>query len=518
MPLPVFMHNIVKSPDKITHISVILGITVLSIISGYLALTYPLHHDVAAFLLLAKRFPFNIAAVYEHTVILQVPMLHYFTSIATLPYTLTAPSLQAPYVIWVIIVAYIALVLSYKITISNSFYSTQYRVWLIVSVSAVIFILPFILPNSNFSNFGTREHLFCICILPYMWLLGNYMQNASVNSKILQIAVGVLALIAVTLKPHFIIFVICIELYNCINQKSLSPLKRLPTLTLIITLLLYHILWLGLYPVFLETLPYYVTIYSAYNPTTLTINTLHTGIMVIVVCLALYFIKKYPYNTHIALLLVALFGTVLITVLQTTFMGYQALPQYTMLYILAFTLLFTCVTKPKIVLLVIATTVMMHVASKDYHFPRYSRYTERLETHIAQKLCSKSSFVLSTSIYPFFNIMLNSNTQWQQPNWFMMHVPYAYAHYNTTHKYAPYHKPDAMDKTEAFFFNHIIHHLNNNTPTFLLVDTNPVKQGLKGLQFDFIAYFTQNAAFNEKWQYYRKIYSAEHIDVYEYTR
>ncbi len=100
---------------------------------------------------------------------------------------------------------------------------------------AIIFIL-FPLPN----DFGQREHLLLILIMPYLLLTSYRMQHKSV-SLFLAVVIGFIAGIGFAIKPFFCVTFFLVECYYAFRKKTLAELAR-PESTIIIGLLGIYIL------------------------------------------------------------------------------------------------------------------------------------------------------------------------------------------------------------------------------------------------------------------------------------
>ena len=83
-------------------------------------------------------------------------------------------------------------------------------------------------------------------------------------------------------------------------------------------------------------------------------------------------------------------------------------------------------------------------------------------------------------------------------------------HSGTPPSGAPPHRPEQMDRAEAWFFAHITQDFVKTPPRLILVDEFDQNQGL-----DFLSYFRQNPTFAERISAYRALGSVAGFAVFQ---
>lgn len=94
---------------------------------------------------------------------------------------------------------------------------------LVLSFSGVLFLLA--------NGYGQREHIFVLLFLPWILLRWNRWQGNQVKGGW---AVGLACAVAVTLKPHFLLFPLGMEIYWILEHRSLRKLISIEWLVVIL--------------------------------------------------------------------------------------------------------------------------------------------------------------------------------------------------------------------------------------------------------------------------------------------
>jgi hypothetical protein len=117
------------------------------------------------------------------------------------------------------------------------------RVFLVV-LCAVALLFPMY-------EFGQREHLLLIFIMPYLLLLCYRLQGQNVDPMV-GLGVGVFAGLGFALKPVFLVTWILLESYYLISKKSIFSLIRSETIAIVALVMVYLAMVFWLHPDYLQ--------------------------------------------------------------------------------------------------------------------------------------------------------------------------------------------------------------------------------------------------------------------------
>lgn len=205
----------------------------------------------------------------------------------------------------------------------------QLAYWQLAAVAMIMIVMPGY-------EFGQREHLMVIFVVPYLANIIPAEKNAPVLTRVI---IGLLAGIGICLKPYFLLIPICVEIYRIAKTRNPFGIFRFETVTMFIVGLLYvAAVWIFSPAFFTEILPLALSGYADYsNPFSLVAITLISksiaGFMVIVV---LVFVgTRWRVGSGF---LAAALGAALSVLLQSKGWDYHIFP------VMAFLLLAVCLS------------------------------------------------------------------------------------------------------------------------------------------------------------------------------
>jgi hypothetical protein len=130
-----------------------------------------------------------------------------------------------------------------------------------------------------------------------------------------------------------------------------------------------------------------------------------------------------------------------------------------------------------------------------------------VDSYIQQNARGKTVLALSTDLWTSFPILYEADARLELDNPALWIIPAMYQDQvrpvdsqpeSPTH----YHTPAEMSPDEREAFDHVIHVMQSDHPSMILVDNRRFKQALGNMQFDFIDYFATDAQFREELSHY----------------
>jgi hypothetical protein len=115
--------------------------------------------------------------------------------------------------------------------------------FLVVSAAAILLVVPL-------DNFGQREHIAAICLLPALAVMAARVERSAPEPWLALLA-GLGAGITMAIKPHFVAAVAAPEIYVLLRLRSLRPLLRLENLAAAAVVLAYGAAVVVAFPAFL---------------------------------------------------------------------------------------------------------------------------------------------------------------------------------------------------------------------------------------------------------------------------
>jgi len=212
-------------------------------------------------------------------------------------------------VFYILIISYLSILLcSVLLLKSDTFQNTaRYNALMVALFYAFSFPMPILLMN----DIATKSIIFIACITPY--LLSYILEIENKKLKLpLKILLGLLAGLAVSLKPQYVAFLAIMEIYLMIKKRNLWVWVRLPSIIAAGFVLLYGMVLVFYMPEYLfKNIPlqmvFYVGKISTFNDFVEKIITILTYLSpVLIVCVILFnTIKNIAYSD----LLLAIIGT-----------------------------------------------------------------------------------------------------------------------------------------------------------------------------------------------------------------
>lgn len=520
-------------------------IGLLAINSAYSAMK-PLNHDVAWYLYGANRM-LDGARLYVDIIdpnpplifylsILPVGMAHLFGWYQTITFKLCFVS-----------IAFVSLALNGKLT--------KQIVPIAPDLARKLFLLALAFIFFIFSeyDFGQREHLMFVLVMPYILASIGYAQGRSIRVNY-ALYVGALAGLGMALKPHFMLLWVSIELYLKLACPGRRSWRRPENLGIVMVFMIYSLSVLFLSREYFSIAAMAVRTYGAYNCSLLDLLK-NTAIALWSTGLASFAAARFNSQNKVAKEVLLIVSTVflIIAIIQQKGWGYHFYPaKATVILLLSVTVpellegLYnyskrilrapTIIHTAAICVGLILLTLIFHltIAQSTYRIASWSWeagdavakgrtslrkgvYTllhqsfgvvlpaelQQLIPIAEQYAYKKPILVLSSSVFPAFPLVNHTDAVWSSRFNCLWLLPGSYNTDSPTHsRAAAYHTFNQMSGIEQFQFQGIISDMAANPPALLIVDVSPNKQGFGQTQFDYIDYFSQDERFTKLFSEY----------------
>jgi hypothetical protein len=272
------------------------------------------------------------------------PMILYIYSIPVLFAKLTHLNIIIVYPLFIFSLATASLMLSSKLIFGIFSKEDRFQAYAFLCVMAFIFL---ILP---YYDFGERDHILLIMTMPYILLTAYRLQNDTRLSYLFTGCIGILAGIAIAMKPQFLVLPLSLEIYSSLKCGSWRFWRKPETLAIAIVLAIYLIVVLLTRPDYVYVvLPFLKQNYYK-APMTMWLNLVYdprASYFYPAVAAALILNKVNTYKNLANVLLVALFAFIFCYFSQLNPFYYHILPAFA-LTILVLTQIYFDVAKRKI--------------------------------------------------------------------------------------------------------------------------------------------------------------------------
>ena len=391
----------------------------------------------------------------------------------------------------------------------------------------VLLFLFSVLPNEHF---GQREHIMFVACAPY--LIASMARAEGVNpSRFASILVGLVAGVALAMKPHYLAIPAAVELYLLV-RRGVRPTFADPIPWAIGLLAVAHLALMYLvFPVFGHfVLPLAVEAYAPIGESgwreVLTSNVLGPTLL----ALAIFGLLAVVFTKTIAARVLVVFGVgaALSAIGQAKGWPYHVLPALSAAILLAALTVSQTVDRylpisrsaHRLPVAVICATfmVLLYFQAALYTPPFYKqRQFEdsiggRLQHIIEQNAPNRTLLVLSPGIYPFWpmvNYIGGRMTTRFLTMWVLQGV------YATCDDFpALYNPPDTMGDSEKFVFDSVSEDFAREHPDLLIVDRIAGVPRCQGKEFDYLEYFLQNRVFADAFENYEHLMDFDRYRIY----
>lgn len=379
---------------------------------------------------------------------------------------------------------------------------------------SVFFIaLAFLLLLFPQHEFGQKEHLLFIFVMPYFCLMASRLQGEKINSYFALI-IGLFAALGFAIKPHFLISLVLIELYYMSVKRSILAWLRPEVYGLLSFCFLYAIVVFIFHQEYLYRVTpiilrlFYAGIASSWQA--LFINRVVFFSILAVIFYVLQF-KNNRYHYLHTILFLGLLGFLMSYFFQRAAWSYRALPAFCManlLLVLSFILFWSESNIKKGSYFFLITLMTLSFAYPIWYFTQMvnrSVITEKtvqkpLIQFIHQYAENKAVYFFSTNVleqYP----AVDYGGAMPVPRFaaFLVMLP------GITKEKLSYPEgkiPQQLKEDENTFVNLVTNDIKTKKPYLVFVSNKPYPVLLPFEHFDYIHYFSKNAAFIKEWNSY----------------
>lgn len=282
---------------------------VVGIYLGVVLFSSHLNHDVA-WIIYSSREMMKGAQFGRDVIDVNPPLIWWFTMPSVFAAQVTGLSVAMSFRIFILLLIALSILLLKRSDESIAG-------WQMAAIAAALVLMPGY-------DFGQREHIMLILVLPY---LATALQSQRTLPRWLKISTGLLAGIGICLKPYFLLIPIGVELARWFTTGNFRALFRLQTFSMGLIGVIYIPAALLLAPqYFSHVLPVAMTSYSVYNnPPIAVLSAMLVKSTQALLALAAAFNAKAEWNTAIAFL-VAAAAAALAVMAQSKGWNYHILP------------------------------------------------------------------------------------------------------------------------------------------------------------------------------------------------
>ena len=227
-------------------------------ISMAIQLAIPVNHDAAWVLIGAQRM-LEGASFGADVVDVNPPLAWWMSALPAALAQATGLPTGAVFKLVVMAASLVSVLASARLMTAAGIAPARSR-WITLATAAALLVVPGY-------DFGQREHLMAILIMPWLWLTAATFNGATVATG-LRVAVAVAAALGICLKPHFLVVPIAVELLVLVVMRRPLLAMRLENLVMIATGVAYVAAVVVFAPGYLgDVLPAALHNYDAYNST-----------------------------------------------------------------------------------------------------------------------------------------------------------------------------------------------------------------------------------------------------------
>jgi hypothetical protein len=240
------------------------GVATLAWLAGWLViglsvamqLAVPVNHDAAWVLIGAQRL-LEGASFGSGVVDVNPPLAWWISALPAGLAQATGLPTGLVFKLFVMVAALVSVLASARLMQTAGLTQSHSR-WIGLASAAAVLTVPGY-------DFGQREHLMVIMVMPWLWLTAAMLNGARIPAR-LRVSVAVIAAAGICLKPHFLMVPIAVELLVLIMLRRPLLVMRLENLAMVATGLAYVGAVLTFAPDYMgEVVPAAMHNYDAYN-------------------------------------------------------------------------------------------------------------------------------------------------------------------------------------------------------------------------------------------------------------
>ncbi len=475
-------------------------------LAGFNLAIMPLHHDVAWHLFAAARI-LDGAQLYVDLLEYNPPLIYYLN----VPIAFLAGLISVP--------SNIVLLVFLFLLILGSCWLSGYLMEIAIPDSSLtlrrVLKLGMLFGTLVFtgSNFGQREHIIVVLLLPYMLLIAARLQGWRPPTG-LALGIGVAGAVAASLKPQFVLLWICFEAYYWYrNQYRIGSLIRTETLATGIGGLSYIGVVLVFFPQYLPLIQVAREVYGTYSTDLWKSIFRSVGLPLFAMSLFYVLPTPRPVRSLRALLAIAVCNTWLFAFVSLKAWRYHFYPPRFFAVLLFVLILVTLADGPfrldrlrksyrslaaAIVVLMLFWQVSGNLRFNSSVHAGWKFSDQGVITRLLrEEPVGTPVMFLSSSIFPTFPVLNFTEVSFAQRMPFLWPLPTFYSEGQSMRD------PKEMAPAERFALETVIEDLMSSKPRIVIVDERVQKQGFEENAFDYLAYYGQDKRFRTEWENYQ---------------
>jgi hypothetical protein len=381
-----------------------------------------------------------------------------------------------------------------------------------------------------------REQITAVLIFPYVLVAARAARRTD-TPRWLAFVSGVLAGIAVGLKPFFLAPWLAVEFTVCVLRREVVAIKRPEVVLVVLIQGVYALLVITVTPeYFSEVVPLARATYGAYGTSWEAVAVSRKVAAVLAIALGGLLAPSVlgVRRGYLSEILGALtLGFLVSYVAQSKGWYYHFLPAFVFATctIAAVTEAIVAashkIREPRVAMsgariAVAALVLSVWVAPHGYRFAKHDMFLLRSgqypgETALVQIASEVAPgepiYFLSTAIRPAFPVVNYASTRWPYRYPFLWPLPGFYP--GRPGERPVYRRPAEQSDLERRFFEAVVADVSATPPRLLFVERGRNHQAMQGREFDFVEYFSGSRAFTELFARYGHLGRVADWDVYE---
>jgi hypothetical protein len=363
-------------------------------------------------------------------------------------------------------------------------------------------------------QFGQREHIMIMLIMPYLFLCSIRLTNKKTPNIYFAILIGLLAGIGFSIKPFFLFTLILIELYMLFTKRNFFAWLRAETLTIICVLIASIIAIFVFTPEYIfKIFPLAIDFAPATHaaPWTYTLTQMPVIFWLIALGMFLTIKTQLRYVKFGNILTIASIGLMLSYLIQDAYWYYHILPALTLTILLLTLIAYELSTSSLntkwfnfglnafiIILLFLCpiTYTVLHITS--YINPETNEPGRILLLAQPIKKIAKGKYIY---IFGKYSFPLIDYSQTKIKTRFADFRPL----FNIIQKEPTANKTEKikLNQEKQYIINSVIMDLQRSNPKLILFDTLKEKNLFAGQNFDYLKFFVQDARFRTIMKHYK---------------
>lgn len=486
-------------------------------------LTQLINHDTGWYLHSVQAF-LNGGNLYENVFWEVNPPLAFYLSIPPVWLGLfVGGSIIHWFVFYVCALLFITIILVNEIFRNVPNFSPSTRRW-------IIFLILFALGFSPGEAFGQREHFTMILTMPYIILSICRTLDYSSKRPCLEVVIGVLGALGFSMKPHFLLIPVVIEIYLFFQWKQFSGIVRNETIALITTSGLYGLIVLVMTPEYLSTvMPYAWVVYNnAYKNNLILVLSRVETLLLPAVCLLHYFTRHkqhFPKMTDVFLCLAVCFFCVYL--IQMKGWSYHIYPVAALLLMAVTAMILgeffrqppqnvwnkkQVISQFQFILIIGLMALMVFIPLRQGGYT--NPFMKELIPIVEKYAHGKPIYIFSSNVWTGFPLVNYTEVQWVSRFPTLWLIPGLIQARAGLPAKGQEERRAILEDIERFSTDAVLTDITKQSPALIIVDIREHKSYFGDLEFDYIDYFSTNVKFATLWSKYQHLVDVQGFAVY----